>query len=37
VLNLLFDSNVTRRLGVEKHVCELQLVLKSFAAMVQAL
>ena len=37
VLNLLFDSEMTRRLGVETHVCELQLVLRSFAAIVWAL
>jgi hypothetical protein len=36
VLNLIFDSDATRILGLENHVCELQLVLRSFAANVWA-
>ena len=30
-VNLRIDSQDTRRLGVETHVCELQLILRSFA------
>ena len=30
-VNLRIDSQETRRLGVETHVCELQLILRSFA------
>ena len=33
VLNLRVDTDVTRALGVENHVCEVQLLLKSFAYM----
>ena len=33
VLNLKIDTEETRMMGVENHVCELQMVLKSFAYM----
>ena len=33
MLNLRIDTEETRMLGVENHVCEVQLVLKSFAYM----
>ena len=36
VLNLRFDSDFTRRLGLENHVCEVQLVHAAFAAVVKA-
>ena len=36
VLNLRFDSEFTRRLGLENHVCEVQLVHAAFAAVVKA-
>ena len=34
VVNLCMDNAETRRLGIEHHVCELQLTLKSFASLV---
>ncbi len=35
VINLNFDSEETRQLGVDRHVCELQLLTCCFAAILQ--
>ena len=37
VVNLVFDSEETRELGISGHVCELQLVTRDFAAIMQVL
>ena len=36
MLNLRFDSDFTRRLGLENHVCEVQLVHAAFSAVTKA-
>ncbi len=35
VINLTFDSEETRQIGVDRHVCELQLLTCCFAAIAQ--
>ncbi len=35
VVNLIFDSEETRQLGIDRHVCELQLLTSCFAAIAQ--
>ena len=35
VVSLVFDSEHTRELGIDGHVCELQLVTRDFADIVQ--
>ena len=37
IVNLVFDSEETRELGISGHVCELQLVTRDFAAIMQVL
>ena len=34
VINLRFNTNMTRRLGLDNHICELQLILKDFCLLL---